>query len=90
MRSSLVSSLNYNNTRCAENEEASVRGPFHVQKSFREDESVLSIFRCWIFVNSAGKGFRRFLGYSVYSFFTGLHPISIIIIAVVAGFVQSP
>ncbi len=54
MWSSLGSNLNYNNNCCAENEEASPWEPFHVQKGFRADESVVSIFRGWVFVNSAG------------------------------------
>lgn len=37
--------LNYNNMCIAENEERSVWEPFHVQKGFRRDESVVSTFR---------------------------------------------
>ncbi len=62
MWSSLGSSLNYNNNCCAENEEASVWEPFHVQKGFRKDESVVSIFRGWVFANSAGTASRRTIG----------------------------
>ena len=36
---------NYNNMCCAENEEKSVWEPFHVQKGFRSEESVVSLFR---------------------------------------------
>ncbi len=54
MWSSQGSSLNYNNNCCAENEEASPWEPFHVQHGFRADESTVSIFRGWVFVNSAG------------------------------------
>jgi hypothetical protein len=39
--------LNYNNMCCAENEEQSVFEPFHVQKGFKADESVVSLFRGW-------------------------------------------
>lgn len=46
--------LNYNNMCCAENEEASVWEPFHVQKGFRREESVVSIFRGWSVINSMG------------------------------------
>ncbi|NLP37277.1 MAG: hypothetical protein GX357_06465 [Firmicutes bacterium] len=62
MWSSLGSSLNYNNNCCAENEEASVWEPFHVQKGFRKEESVVSIFRGWVFVNSAGSASQRSIG----------------------------
>lgn len=46
--------LNYNNMCCAENEEASVWEPFHVQKGFKKDESVVSVFRGWSVINSMG------------------------------------
>ncbi|HVB88351.1 MAG TPA: UGSC family (seleno)protein [Candidatus Dormibacteraeota bacterium] len=46
--------LNYNNMCCAENEESSVWEPFHVEKGFRGDESVVSIFRGWSVINSMG------------------------------------
>jgi hypothetical protein len=62
MWSSLGSSLNYNNNCCAENEELSVWEPFHVQKGFRKDESVVSIFRGWVFANSAGTASKRTIG----------------------------
>ena len=39
--------LNYNNMCCGENEELSIFEPFHVQKGFRSDESVVSLFRGW-------------------------------------------
>ncbi|HTW22317.1 MAG TPA: UGSC family (seleno)protein [Candidatus Baltobacteraceae bacterium] len=44
-------SLNYNNMCCGENEEMSVFEPFHVQKGFRPDESVVSLFRGWNVLN---------------------------------------
>ena len=43
--------LNYNNMCCGENEELSVFQPFHVQKGFRPDESVVSLFRGWNMLN---------------------------------------
>ena len=46
--------LNYNNMCFAENEEHSVWEPFHVQKGFRADESVVSVFRGWSVLNSMG------------------------------------
>ncbi|MBO0886840.1 MAG: hypothetical protein J2O38_05535 [Acidimicrobiales bacterium] len=44
--------LNYNNMCCGENEELSVFDPFHVQKGFKPEESVVSIFRGWNVLNS--------------------------------------
>jgi hypothetical protein len=49
----------YNNMCCAENEERSVWEPFHVTKGFQKDESVVSIFRGWTFVNSTGAASNR-------------------------------
>ncbi len=46
--------LNYNNMCCAENEEKSVWEPFHVEKGFRADQSVVSLFRGWSVINSMG------------------------------------
>lgn len=51
---SLGHNLNYNNMCCAENEERSVWEPFHVQKGFKPDESVVSLFRGWSVINSMG------------------------------------
>jgi hypothetical protein len=51
---SLGHNLNYNNMCCAENEEKSVWEPFHVQKGFHADESVVSFFRGWSVINSMG------------------------------------
>jgi len=51
---SLGHNLNYNNMCCAENEEKSVWEPFHVQKGFKADESVVSFFRGWSVINSMG------------------------------------
>jgi hypothetical protein len=62
MWASQGNNLTYNNNCCAENEEASVWEPFHVQKGFRADESVVSIFRGWTHYNSAGAASRRTVG----------------------------
>lgn len=43
--------LNYNNMCFGENEELSAFEPFHVQKGFRPDESVVSLFRGWNVLN---------------------------------------
>ena len=43
--------LNYNNMCFGENEELSAFEPFHVQKGFRQDESVVSVFRGWNVLN---------------------------------------
>jgi hypothetical protein len=49
----------YNNMCCGENEERSVWEPFHVTKGFKAEESVVSIFRGWTFVNSTGAAANR-------------------------------
>jgi hypothetical protein len=49
---SLGHNLNYNNMCFGENEELSVFDPFHVQKGFEPEESVVSIFRGWNVLNS--------------------------------------
>jgi hypothetical protein len=46
--------LNYNNMCIAENEERSVWEPFHVQKGFQAEQSVVSLFRGWSIINSMG------------------------------------
>ena len=51
--------LNYNNMCVAENEERSVWEPFHVQKGFKPDESVVSLFRGWSVLNSMGATNQR-------------------------------
>jgi len=45
-----------------ENEEASAWEPFHVTKGFRADESVVSVFRGWTFLNSTGAASKRSMG----------------------------
>ncbi len=52
--SSQGNTIAYNNLCIAENEERSVWQPFHVQKGFRKDESVVSIFRGWTMSHSMG------------------------------------
>jgi hypothetical protein len=54
--SSLSSPLRYNNVTIAENEEALPEGwkPIHVQMGFKPEDSVLSIFSGWQFVNCSG------------------------------------
>jgi hypothetical protein len=52
--SSQGNGIAYNNLCIAENEERSVWEPFHVQKGFRREESVVSIFRGWTFSHSMG------------------------------------
>jgi hypothetical protein len=59
--SSQGSNLSYNNMCVAENEEASPWEPFHVQKGFKTDESVVSIFRGWAVINSTGAAANRTL-----------------------------
>ena len=51
----------YNNMCAGENEERSVWEPFHVTKGFRPEESVVSVFRGWAFLNSYGAASRRSL-----------------------------
>jgi len=52
----------YNNMCAGENEERSVWEPFHVGKGFKADESVVSIFRGWTFLNSTGAASHRSVG----------------------------
>ena len=46
--------INYNNMCIPENEERSAWEPFHVQKGFKADESVVSVFSGWSVINSMG------------------------------------
>jgi hypothetical protein len=57
--SSQGNNLIYNNMCVAENEERSVWEPFHVSKGFKAEESVISIFRGWGFLNPAGTASNR-------------------------------
>jgi hypothetical protein len=54
--SSLSNPLRYNNVTIAENEEALPEGwkPIHVQMEYKPEDSVLSIFSGWNFVNCSG------------------------------------
>jgi hypothetical protein len=60
--SSQGSNLTYNSMCCGENEERSVWEPFHVQKGYKPDESVVSIFRGWTLFSSPGTAANRSLG----------------------------
>lgn len=52
----------YNNMCFAENEERSVWAPFHVQKGFRPEESVVSVFKGWFVMNSLHAAAKRSVG----------------------------
>ncbi len=52
----------YNNMCVAENEERSVWTPFHVQKGYQPDESVVSVFRGWYVLNSLHAAAARSVG----------------------------
>jgi len=52
----------YNNMCFAENEERSVWAPFHVQKGFEPDESVVSVFKGWFVMNSLQAASKRTVG----------------------------
>jgi len=54
--------IGHNNMCVAENEERSAWEPFHVQKGFRADESIISIFRGWSFVNNVVGSSQRSVG----------------------------
>lgn len=54
--------IGYNNMCVAENEERSPWEPFHVQKKFRAEESVVSLFRGWSFVNNVVGSSQRSVG----------------------------
>jgi hypothetical protein len=54
--------LIFNSMCAAENEEKSVWTPFHVQKGFKADESVVSIFRGWNLLNSLHAAAHRSIG----------------------------
>ena len=51
----------YNNMCVAENEERSPWTPFHVEKGFKPEESVISTFRGWAVINSIGCAAHRSL-----------------------------
>ena len=52
----------YNNMCVGENEERSVWEPFHVTKGFKAEESIVSVFRGWSFLNSLGAASHRSVG----------------------------
>jgi len=54
--------IGYNNMCVAENEERSPWEPFHVQRGFKADESVVSVFRGWSFVNNVVGSSQRTVG----------------------------
>ncbi len=57
--SSQGNNLTYNSMCAGENEEKSVWTPFHVQKGFKPEESVVSVFRGWTLFNSPGTAAKR-------------------------------
>jgi hypothetical protein len=59
--SSQGSNLLYNNMCVAENEERSVWTPFHVDKGFKAEESVVSLFRGWAMLSTSGAAAHRSL-----------------------------
>jgi hypothetical protein len=52
----------YNNMCAGENEERSVWEPFHLSKGFKAEESVVSVFRGWSFLNSTRAASNRTVG----------------------------
>jgi hypothetical protein len=54
--------IGYNNMCVAENEERSAWEPFHVQKNFRAEESVVSLFRGWSFIHNVVGSSHRSVG----------------------------
>jgi hypothetical protein len=64
--------IGYNNMCVAENEERSVWEPFHVQKKFRVEESVVSLFRGWSFVNNVVGSSQRSVGQDMFLHLTAM------------------
>jgi hypothetical protein len=60
--SSQGNNYSYNNLCMAENEERSVWDPFHVQKGYKGEENIVSLFRGWNLINSQGAAARRSWG----------------------------
>jgi len=75
MWSSQGSNLTYNNMCIAENEEKSVWAPLHMDKGFKADESVLSIFGGWGKINSPGAASNRSLDEELSIEFGALPPM---------------
>ncbi len=76
LRSSQGCTELYNNMCVAENEERSAWAPFHVDKGFRPEESVVSVFRGWAMVNSIGCAANRPLHEELSRQFTAIPPLS--------------
>ena len=76
LRSSQGCTELYNNMCVAENEENSSWTPFHVDKGFKPEESVVSIFRGWAFVNSIGCASNRPLHEELSRQFAAIPPMS--------------
>jgi hypothetical protein len=66
----------YNNMCVAENEERSVWPPFHVDKGYKPDESVVSTFRGWAVVNSIGCAANRSLAEELSRQFAAIPPLN--------------
>jgi hypothetical protein len=66
----------YNNMCVAENEERSVWTPFHVDKGYKREESVVSIFRGWAVVNSIGCAANRSLAEELSCQFAAIPPLN--------------
>lgn len=64
--------VGYNNMCVAESEEGSPWEPFHVQKGFKPEESVVSLFRGWNFINNVVGSSHRSVGEDM---FTQLRPL---------------
>jgi hypothetical protein len=60
--SSQGNNLSYNNMCVAENEERSVWEPFHVDKGFKADESVVSTFQGWALLSTSGAASHQSVG----------------------------
>lgn len=65
----------YNNMCVAENEERSVWTPFHVDKGYKPEESVVSVFRGWAMLNSIGCAANRPLSEELSRQFAALPPL---------------
>ena len=61
MWSSQGNNHTYNNMCAGENEERSVWEPFHVTRGFKQEDSYVSVFRGWSFLNSMGAASKRSL-----------------------------
>jgi hypothetical protein len=65
----------YNNMCVAENEERSAWTPFHVDKGFKPEESVVSVFRGWAMINSIGCAANRPLSAELSRQFAAIPPL---------------